>query len=325
VALATAMMGVLVTGEWLGWPFMTAPLERVLSDALQRRVRLSPDAADQGVPTSSLRIHFLGGLQLETSHLEIGAPAWSSAPHVLLAHDVAIEMRYGDLWRAHRGEPLRIKRLRARMLDGQLERLANGRASWQFGLAQVPTDAHERPVPLPMFEELKVTSGTLRYRDSLLALDLDARLSLAAALHISATGHYRQQPLTMALDSSDVLPLLSNTSATVAVPVSMSATIGRASLSFNGRAADALHLNGMSGIFSLKGPSLAAVGDPLGVTLPTTGAFHAEGQLARQAGTWNVVINQAAVGASRLTGAFTYDTDGEVPMLSGHLGGQRFM
>lgn len=331
VAIATltlALLGGLAVGEWLGWPYLKTPLERLLSDTLQRRVWLGPRAADgtdrQG-PAGALKVHILGGLRIEAPQLEIAAPAWSTAPHVLLAHDVAIEMRYSDLWRAHRGEPLRIKRLRARALDSHLERLSDGRTSWQFGPAPPPSGLPTKPMPWPLFEDLSVTSGALRYRDSLLDIALEARLSLAAALQISATGHYRQLPVKMGLTASDVLPLLANNAAAAPVPVTLSATIGRASFSFNGQAADALHLNGMRGRFTLSGPSLAAVGDPLGVTLPTTTAFRAQGQLDRQASIWRVVINEAAVGASHLSGAFTYDTARKVPMLSGRLGGQRFM
>jgi len=326
VALIAMLAGGVAAGEWLGWPFLTTPLERLLSDTLQRRVRLSLHGVDQGAPASAFRVRFLGGLQLETSQLEIAAPAWSTARHVLLAQDVVLDMRYGDLWRAHRGEPLRIKRLKASTLDSQLERLKDGRASWQFGPAPVPGDElAKQPTSWPQFEELKVDSGTVRYRDSLLGIDLDARLSLAAALQVSAAGHYRRLPLTIGLTSSNVLPWLAAIPAAAPVPVALNATVGRASLSFHGRATDALHLNGLSGRFTLEGASLAAVGDPLGVTLPTTAAFRAEGQLARQASTWHVVIKAATVGASHLSGAFTYDAGRKVPMLSGRLGGRRFM
>ncbi len=325
LAVIAVLTGSVATGEWLGWPFVAAPLERLLSDTLQRQVRLSPGPADQQGHANAPRFHFLGSLQLETPQLEIAAPTWSKATHVLLARDVAIEVRYSDLWHAYRGEPWRIKRVRASMLDGQLERLADGRASWQFGPEQEPGRVPATPMPTPSLERLGVTAGTLRYRDSLLGIELDARLSLAADLQLNATGHHHQLPVTMALTSPNVMPLLADNSAPADVRVSLNANVGRASLTFHGRAADALHLNGMNGRFTLKGPSLAAVGDLLKVTLPTTAAFHAEGQLHRQGSTWHVVVDEAAVGASHLSGAFTYDAGRKVPMLSGRLGGRHLM
>lgn len=325
VALLVALVVGVVSGEWLGWPFLTRPLEALLSETLQRRVRLSPIVADPGGPARALKVHFLGGLRMEAPQLEIASPVWSTAPHVLLARDVSVEMRYSDLWQVRRGEPLRIKHLQARELDSHLERLVDGRASWQFGPTQMAGDGRAKPLSLPQFDELKVNSGTVRFRDRQRDIDVDVRLSLAAALQLTATGHYHQVPMTLVLSSTDVMPLLADASVTASVPVQLEATLGRASFSFEGRAADALHLQGMKGRFVLKGPSMAAVGDPLGVTLPTTAPFRAEGLLARQTSTWHVVIDKATVGASQLNGAFTHDAGRKVPMLAGRLSGQCFM
>ena len=44
-------------------------------------------------------------------------------PHLLLARDVELRLRYIDLWRAWRGQPLRIEQLRASRLVTDLERL----------------------------------------------------------------------------------------------------------------------------------------------------------------------------------------------------------
>ena len=85
------------------------------------------------------------------------------------------------------------------------------------------------------------------------------------------------------------------------------------------------HLNGFTGRFSLKGPSLAAAGEPLGVTLPTTSAFRTAGILVRRGDTWYVVVEDATVGASRPNGAFTYEKGRSVPLLSGRLGGSHLL
>ena len=59
--------------------------------------------------------------------------------------------------------------------------------------------------------------------------------------------------------------------------------------------------------------------------MPTTAAFHAEGQLVRQGSVWRVHLDKATVGASRLNGAFSYDTGGVRPLLAGRLGGSRLL
>ena len=319
-------------GEWLGWPFLAAPLQGFLSDKMARRVDIS---------ASNFSIRFVGGVRLNASELEIAAPAWSQSPHMLAAKDILLELRYGDLWCAYRGQRLRIHKLQASQLNGYLERRADGTASWQFGAS--PSD-----VAVPFFNTLQVTSGVVRYRDVPLGANVTAKLSLTNGvsqgtsktapnsadatvnqLQVIATGTYRDQPLKIELASSGALPWEADGGnaerAAVPVALTLNAKIGRAELEFKGAALDALHLGGLTGRFSLKGPSLAAVGDPVGVTLPTTSAFRTQGRVVRQGDKWQVVIDDATVGASRLNGAFSYDSGLPVPKLSGQLRGARLM
>lgn len=331
--LVLALTGALVWwGESSGWPLLAAPLERTLSATLARQVRLSATSTGPGTAAPHpFQVRFLGGLRVSAAQLEIAAPAWSATPHLLRADDVLLELRYIDLWRAHRGQPLRIERLQASRLDANVERLADGRASWQFGPAPTP-GATAQPMPMPLFGRLKVDHGTLHYRDVLLDSDLQAQMSLVEAaapvtsvFRLNAEGQRHQLPIKIALVSSGLLPWLADTSTLVPVALTLAASVGRASLDFKGSAADVLHLSGLSGHFSLKGPSLAAVGDPLGVTLPTTAAFRTEGHLSKQGDTWHVVIADATVGASQLRGNFTYEAARSVPLLSGQLSGTRLL
>ena len=347
LGLLLAVVAGLALGEAMGWPFLAKPLQRMLSDKLDRRVSFAPDGVANASPPS-FGIRFIGGVRLQAAQLDIGAPTWSAAPHLLLARDVTLDMRYIDLWRAYRGEPMRIERLRAALLDAKLERLADGRSSWQFAPPPAAGASAAQPLSLPRFGNLQVVSGTLRYRDVPLAIDAEARLSLAdsslgasvpapaasgtttpvqptSGLQVKAIGHYRELPLKIELVSSGVLPWVADDSVKVPVPLTLNATVGRANLVFKGSATDALNLGGLNGRFSVKGPSLAAVGDPVGVTLPTTGAFRTEGRVVKQADIWRVVIDDATVGASRLNGAFSFDAGRSVPMLSGRLKGSRLL
>jgi uncharacterized protein involved in outer membrane biogenesis len=125
--------------------------------------------------------------------------------------------------------------------------------------------------------------------------------------------------------SNGVLDVIAEDAAHIAWPVRLRASVGRAALSFEGTATDVLRLTALKGRFDVHGPSLAAVGDPLGVTLPTTGAFRASGLLAKQGEVWNTVIDSATVGSSRLAGAFSYDAGRRVPLLAGRLRGTRLL
>jgi AsmA family protein len=86
---------------------------------------------------------------------------------------------------------------------------------------------------------------------------------------------------------------------------------------------DANSLNDVRGHYTLSGPSLAAVGDPVGVTLPTTSAFKASGTLAKKTDNWSVLVSELYIGSSRLSGAFKFAKEYGKNKLSGRLNGAK--
>jgi len=327
-ALLLAVGAGIALGEALGWPFLAGPMQRWLGSTLHRTVVFGTDPAQPQIHT-----RLLGGIQVSGPSILIGAPAWSQAPHTFLARDAHLSMSYPDLLRAWRGQSLRIAALHAATLDANLERLADGRASWQFGRAtQTPSDADAKtPAQMPSFGLLHVGSGRVAYRDALLATQLDVAFALdegtstTPAFRLQATGRYRTMPASASLQTSGLLPLVAPDRSAPAVPMRLEARVGRASMTFNGTATDALDLGALRGRFDVQGPSLAAVGDPLHVTLPTTGRFRAQGLVTKEGRVWSVVPEQVSIGSSRLNGAFTYDARSRVPVLSGRLGGTRLL
>ena len=343
------LIALIALGEWLGWPFLAGPLERVLSNKLDRRVTVSADA-EPNTSHEKFRVRFIGGFSLYAPQFEIAAPAWSTTPHLLLARKVALKLRYIDLWHAYKGQQLRVRSLQADMLDGQFERLADGRATWQLG----PDPTAETTQPLPVFDHVQVKQATVNYQDAPFMIDAQGRLSLLAGtsmpttptasassavaidsqadtspgtiVQANVTGKYRNLPLKIDLDASGELPWATQeANQKIPVQINLDATIGNANLVFKGNASDALNFNGLKGDFSVKGPSLAAVGQPLGVTLPTTRAFRTNGMVSKQEGTWHVVVDDATVGGSKLNGDFTYEAARKVPLLSGQLNGPRLL
>jgi uncharacterized protein involved in outer membrane biogenesis len=342
------LIALIALGEWLGWPFLAGPLERILSNKLDRRVTISA-AAEPNALHEKFRVRFIGGLSLYAPQFEISAPAWSTTPHLLLARNVELKLRYIDLWHAYKGQQLRVRSLQADMIDGQFERLADGRATWQLG----PDPTAESTQPLPSFDQLLVKEATINYQDVPFMIDAQGRLSLLSGtsqsvsqpvaasgvaidsatrlasstmLQANVTGKYRNLPLKIDLKATGDSTWTSNEiHQSIPVQVNLDATIGNANLSFTGTATDALNFNELKGDFSVKGPSLAAVGQPLGVTLPTTRAFRTNGKVSKQESTWHVVIDDATVGGSKLNGDFTYESARKIPLLTGQLNGPRLL
>ena len=333
-------------GEYAGWPFLAAPLEKQLSAILNRQISFESgglksfsknDNLYKQSPTVKLfELTFLGGLTLSSVELNVGAPNWSKKPYFIKANNIKLKLRYVDIWRAYRGLPIRIKSLQATRLDGYIERLADGRASWQFGKKSADPN---KPLQLPAFDQLLVTSGLLHIDDVPLNSKIEAQLSLSnnavskqsnilknSVLTASAIGSYKALPFKIQLVSTGKLPTsIDQPSDELPVTITLNAVVGRANLIFKGTAANVLHLNNFAGSFNLKGPSLAAVGDLIGVTLPTTAEFNTDGVIEKQNRIWYANINQIVIGDSHLNGHFSYDSSLNVPMLKGQLGGKKLV
>jgi uncharacterized protein involved in outer membrane biogenesis len=313
--------------EWLGWPFLAGPLQNQLQQRTGRTLRLKA-AGEGGAP--ALALHFWGGIRLQSPVLEIAAPDWSKSPYLLSAQDLDVHLRYGDVWRAYQGQQLVVQSVSASALTVYLERLSDGRASWQFASSAKASQP-------PRVETMEVRAGQLHYQDALLDLQLDAELALsnsapslsavpgpqARVLRGHATGVYRKNAFQLSLQSTGALPWEAHATQATPVAVKLAASVGPAQLEFEGTAQDFLHLNGLDGVFRVQGPSLADAGAPLGITLPATPKFQVVGQVRRNAARWTLNLRTAEVGSSRLGGAFVFDTGTQPPSLSGNLSGTR--
>ena len=376
LGVAAALVLVIAVCEIAGWPFLAGPVQTQLAKVLDRKVVFGSDA-DKGV-----RIHLIPGVRISAASIEIGAPEWSQAPHMVLATDAKLSLGYWDLYQAWRGQPLHVKSLEAGGLDVVVERMADGRASWQFGKKAAP-ETSDKPAAIPTFGRLRVVDGHVVYRDAILPAAIDSRFALddgsgtpadlaaaaAAAsgasspvasasaasaggivvmaggaaskireeppvslapgetgLVLKATGTYRKNlPVDIDLRTSGVLRLFDGSAEAEAQPLRLEAKIGNAQLSFAGSTVDPLHFRGLKGTFRVKGTSLAAAGDPLGITLPTTPAFDTHGTISKDRDVYNAVFESAEIGSTRINGAFTFDRRPKVPLLSGKIGGSRLV
>jgi uncharacterized protein involved in outer membrane biogenesis len=336
--------------EWAQWPFLRQPLARVLSDRLQRDVAID----------APFGIRFIGGLRLRSDHLLIG-PAQPGEQALLDARQIALSLRWSDLlaWRSS-GGALQVRELSVARIDAHLLRDAAGQANWQFGDPAAPRDPNAPPPQMPSFEHLTVQDGRLTVRDAPMQVDLTAEFSTAegnapasaasaaaqgasaasssspagaippglagkvpAGLRVQARGRWRGGDVSAVLQASGVLPLADTRPQAASVPVSLRLDLGGARLSLDGQARDMVHLGGLDGRFEVGGPSLAAAGAPLGVTLPRTGPFKASGRVTKNGMRWGVKLAQLAVGDTRLGGDFVFDAGRDVPRLSGTLTGSR--
>ncbi|HEY0856517.1 MAG TPA: AsmA family protein [Albitalea sp.] len=316
--------------EWQGWPFLKGPVQSRLTQQLHRQVEFG----------DSFRLKLFGSIRLDTDALRVGAPGdlpdgSPLAGDLVNARDAHLELPYGTLmglWRGRDEETPRITSLRFGAVDAALKRQADGRANWTL-VAPHP-DTPKKAFELPLVDELVVERGRLVYDDALTKTALEAQVSTSEGeaveqgqrrgLRVEGRGRREGQPFEFRVASSGVLPLVAR-DAVVAVPLTIRANSGDSRFSFDGQGTDVLSFHALDGDAALSGPSLAKVGDALGLTLPTTEPFKLKGRLSKSGQRW--ALKQAAldVGDSQLGGEFSYDRAPKVPMLSGQLVGSRLV
>lgn len=376
-ALLPVLATVVGVYEWRGWPFLEGPAERWLSQRLARDVDFNDGipaagAPGQGSGGSGRRFHLrlIGPLRFDTAGLRIANPDWSPRQPMLQAQEAHLTLHWRDLLAVRRGEPLRIESLVADRLQLQLERLPDGRSSWQFGN---PNPKAEKPGRSGFeglrFGRLAVREGRVQLDDRPLQLALDAHLSLeesslpaaaqgaaparvpdpgtgasgtatsgtatsgtaatgasgtpgATGLVGRAEGRYHGHPMTATLRTGPALAGLTADLEAASVPMQLKLQAGPARLHFDGQVRDLFGSQQFEGRYEVAGPSLAAIGDPLGITLPTTKPFSMLGRIHRQGTHWETLVQRAQVGRSRLAGEFSFDAPpGAKPRLAGRLTG----
>ena len=322
------VVGALAVCEAIEWPFLRGPVTRALAKGLHRDVSIGEDFG----------VRLLGSVRIRGASLVIGpAPegpvlrdASGRVQDFLRAEQVRLVLPYATVFalaRGQRDKPLVVTALDVGRLDAALVRDDDGAANWHFGPERRPA----APPALPRFERLVVQNGSLHLDDAPSQIKIDLAVQThegsgdagAARLVATATGRYRKSPLQGRLESTGLLPLVAPERGATPVPATLSLKVGATEGRFEGKVGDVLHLASLDGSFHLAAPSLAAVGDSLGLTLPTTSPFLMDGRVGREGQVWSADIAGLTLGTSRLRGQFRYDMAPDKPRLTGQLGGAR--
>lgn len=335
-ALGLVVVAVL-TLEVAGWPFLRAPLEAQLSQRLQRQVKLAGE----------FRLHLLGNIRLRVGELRIAPPDWERdaqgqlAPPFVQAREAHLVLPYSTLFDQFRAsnQPLRVRLLEVGTIEARLRRLEDGRANWRF--APPPGAAgnagNAKGDAAPEFVHLVVHKGQLTLTDAQEDLRLQAQVRTregsardAAGLFVRASGRWRDQAFTVEARSPGLLPLVTPADNGRAVALRLNARLAHAGrrdseFRFRGRARDLLRFEGLQGEFRVAGPSLAATGNAVRVTLPGTAAFFMQGRIDKEGRHWDIDVERFDVSDTHLSGRFRYEQKSPQPLLSGELKGRQLV
>jgi AsmA family protein len=301
--------------EAFEWRWLKRPLQAALQHSTGMPVRLDGD----------FRARLLRSPQLSVQRLTLPSPQFPGLSHLVDATELRMRWRWFDLWRTAFGAPLRLRSLEAATLDAQLVRDMAGHVSWRLSGPATTTDS----AMLPRIGLLALGQGHIRWTDAPLATHIDFVLQgadggSAPGYSAQATGLVRSLPLDLHIVVGGALPLLRDEAddrPAAAMPLRIEGKAGRSSVFFDGSADALFDAQRLSGEFRFAGPSLAAVGEPLGLTLPRTPAFELAGRLTHEAGVWSLATPQLHIGQSKLAGDFRYDMNPAVSRLSGQLRG----
>lgn len=322
-AIVGILVLVLLLCELAGWPFLRGPLQNAVARGTGLQTTLEGD----------FRLRLLRPPVLTVGHLRMAAAEGFDVPHLLDARNIELTWRWGDLRRWRQGEQLRVRSLEAATLDAHLVRTEDGRATW-MGEREPPTEDRTGSRELPRFGRLVVGQGTIGWVDQPLDVALGVRLEGREGASLEAgeagyvaliEGRYRALPMQLEARAGSTLPLLNDDDGgrAPAVPLRVEGTVASSRILFDGHAAALLGAPRWEGGLHFRGPSLAQVGQPLGVTLPQTPPFDLRGRIAQEGGEWSLQVERATIGSSELAGDLRYFQRENPPRLAGQLSGPR--
>ena len=322
---------VVVALDLTGWQILRAPLQSLLTARFGRPIVI-------GAP---FEMHLRRHLVLTFSDLQIAAPGWSNSPYFVDAHRATIGVSYRTLLDGR----LRIAYLMVDEFDVIAERDALARASWHGG------DAHGGS--LPAIGSLAVRQGRLAIVDNLNALTIDLELSTRegssaaidpaansawtaamavrndsavpqspAGLQVRGAGTWHQQAMTFTVQAPGLLPLVRGEHDGRLI---LEASSESTRFAFDGRVSDLMSEGKFHGKFSLSGRSLGELGKLPGLTLPSTPAYEANGDVKRSGPVIDIALRSARIGSSDLAGAVRWDAASAIPVLSGQLDSKRLV
>ncbi len=274
--------------------------------------------ADRGLDMDgAARLHLLFKPRLQAGQLRVTGTGGQALAE---ARDVELHWQWGDIWEWRHGAPLRLRLVHAESLSLNWQRDAAGHTAWPVQ----SSGAKDEPAELPQIDHLVIRHGTASLDDAPMLLKGDARFATQADGHWTADlkGMLRGQQLALKAEAGAGLALLAPAESGLP-PVKLRAELtqrdGR--IAFDGTAASLLDARSLDGQLQVRGNSLADVGRPFGIALPSTPPLELSGRLQHASGVWQLGNAKARVGQSHLAGDFSYDMRQKRPQLSGMLRG----
>jgi len=286
------------------WNWLKGPIESRVSAATGRALVIEGpvDGTWQWRP-------FGPRLRFET--VRFSNPDWAESKTLLTADVVEFQMALLPLL-AGRVHLLDLALIRPVV---SLERLADGRATWQFDREQREAGS------TPRIDALQVDDGRLEYRDALTDSRLKATLidrpgAGAAGLHFAVKGRFRGEAVDVKGTTASLLALQDLSQR---LPISAEGRIAGTQVQVNGEVTGLVRFENASLRYRVNGPSLRRLAPLFGVPLPETPPYAVSGLLSKTGQRWESSDLKGKVGASDIAGKVSVVTGGAKPELEAKL------
>ena len=251
--------------------------------------------------------------------------AWSDQPQMARLGEIEAEV---DLLSLLTGE-IRIKDVVLRGGQVVVETSKDGIGNWVLDLAPAatptPVDSATTASGLPRVDQVAIEDVTLLYRDGVAGtqqvLKID-RFKAAAApgvgLNVSVAGNWNDRPLNLA--GATGMPRQFTEGP---LPVDLKGRLGDVALELRGTIGDPTTFSDLTLDVVSSGPSLAALGEILGIDLPKSQAYALSGRLSGGDSNYTADRLSAKVGGSDASGRVAVDAAGRTTKLTATLTSDR--
>jgi len=304
LGIGVGILAALVIGFFLvfDWNWLKGPIERRVTAATGRLLQI------EGKVAGEWRLH----PRISFEGIRFANPDWAQSPDFLTAERLELQIALMPLLarRIHLLDLILVKPVVA------LERLADGRATWNFDREQRDPDS------APRIDALSVDEGLLDYRDAQnaaqlrVALEQESSADNPGKLRFSVKGRFRGEPMDLQGTSSSLLALRDKQQP---LPIALQGSVAGTNLNLQGEIEGLPRLERMNLRYRVNAASLKRLAPIFQVPLPETPPYDVSGNLSRIGGRWETTDMRGKVGKSDLAGTVTVQTGKDKPDLEARL------